>query len=149
MKRRDMLQLTTSVVLWLATGGAHATDPAPRLDERGLVGAVGKKVVRRYKLDDGYGLNFRTDEQPAFALEFRRSRVNVAWMSYRDVGMQALNGENIDLARKAFTYALGDAAAGRIMRAAQAGQRLQFDRDGYKVNVMASAGGQTLVTIFY
>lgn len=148
MKRREIFHAATAAMLWLVAGGARAADPA-RLDERGLVAAVGKKVVRRYKLDDGHGLNFRTDEQPWFKLEFRRSHVNVAWMAYRDAGMEALNAENIDLARKAFTYALGYVAAEKIMRSVQAGERLQFERDGYKVNAMAPAGGQTLVTLSY
>ena len=135
-------------MLWLVAGGARAADPA-RLDERGLVAAVGKKVVRRYKLDDGHGLVFRTDEQPDFKLEFRRARVNVAWMTYPGAAHAAINAENIDLARKAFTYALGYVAAEKIMRSVQAGERLQFERDGYKVNAMAPAGGQTLVTLSY
>ncbi|MDA8455276.1 hypothetical protein M4R22_10935 [Acidovorax sp. GBBC 3334] len=148
MKRREMFHAATAAALWLASCGARAADPA-RLDERGLVAAVGKKVVRRYKLDDGHGLSFRTDEQPDFKLEFRRSRVNVVWMTYRDAGMQTLNVENTSFARKAFTYALGDVAADKIMRAMQAGERLQFERDGYVVNAMAPAGGQTLVTLSY
>ena len=148
MKRREVFHAATAAMLWLAAGGVRAADPA-RLDEPGLVAAVGKKVVRRYKLDDGHGLAFRTDEQPDFKLEFRRSRVNVVWMTYRDSGMQTLNAENIDLARKAFTYALGDVASAKIMRSAQAGERLEFARDGYKVNVMPSSGGSTLVTISY
>lgn len=143
-----MFHAATAAMLWLAAGGARAADPA-RLDERGLVAAVGKKVVRRYKLDDGHGLVFRTDEQPDFNLEFRRSRVNVAWMTYPGAAHAAINAENIDLARKAFTYALGYVAAEKIMRSVQAGERLQFERDGYKVNAMAPAGGQTLVTLSY
>lgn len=148
MKRREMFHAAMASMLWLVIGGARAADPA-RLDERGLVAAVGKKVVRRYKLDDGHGLIFRTDEQPAFKLEFRRSRVNVAWMTYPDAAYQALNAENIELARKAFTYALGYVAAEKIIRSVQAGERLQFERDGYKVNAMAHAGGQALVTLSY
>lgn len=148
MKRRGIFNAATAAMLWLLAGGARATDPA-RLDERGLVAAVGKKVVRRYKLDDGHGLVFRTDEQPDFNLEFRRARVNVAWMTYPGAAHAAINAENIELARKAFTYALGYVAAEKIMRAVQAGERLQFERDGYKVNAMAPAGGQTLVTLSY
>lgn len=148
MKRRGMFHAASAAMLWLVPGGARAADPA-RLDERGLVAAVGKKVVRRYKLDDGHGLVFRTDEQPDFKLEFRRARVNVAWMTYPEAAFQALNAENVELARKAFTYALGYVAAEKIMRAVQAGERLQFDRDGYKVNAMARVGGQTLVTLSY
>lgn len=146
MKRREMLHAATAAMLWVTADGARATDPA-RLDERGLVAAVGKKVVRRYKLDDGHGLNFRTDEQPWFKLEFRHTHVNVVWMTYRDAGMQTLNAENVELARKAFTYALGYVAAEKIMRSVQAGERLQFERDGYKVNARAPAGGQTLVAL--
>lgn len=146
MNRREMFHATTAATLWLAAGGARAADPV-RFDESGLVAAVGKKVVRRYKLDDGRGLSFRTDGQPDFKLEFRRARVNVAWMTYRDAGMQAASAENIEMARQAFTYALGNVAAEKIMRAMQAGERLQFERDGYKVNAMAPAGGQTLVTL--
>lgn len=142
MKRRGFM----GVGFLLAVDSVRATD-AVRLDERGLVAAVGKKVVRRYKLDDGHGLNFRTDAQPDFKLEFRRGRVNVAWMTYPEAGMQALNTENVALARKAFTYALGDVAAEKIVRASQAGEPLRFERDGCKVNVMASSGGQTLVTL--
>lgn len=148
MKRREMFHAATAVMLWLTSGGTRAADPA-RLDERGLVAAIGKKVVRRYKLDDGHGLNFRTEAHPWFKLEFRRTHVNVAWMTYRDAEMQALNAENVELARKAFTCALGYVAAEKIMRAVQAGERLQFERDGYKVNAMAPAGGQTLVTLSY
>ena len=148
MNRREMFHAATAATLWFASGGARAAGPA-RLDERGLVAAVGKKAVRRYRLDDGHGLSFRTDEQPDFKLEFRRTRVNVAWLTYRDAGMQTLNAENIELARKALTYALGEVAAEKIMRAVSAGVRLQFERDGYKVNAMPPAGGQTLVTIYY
>ena len=141
-----MFRAATAAVLWVTAGGARAADSA-RLDERGLVAAVGKKVVRRYKLDDGHGLNFRTDEQPDFKLEFRRSRVNVAWMTYPGAAYEALNAENIELARKALTYALGYVASEKIIGAVQTGERLQFERDGYKVSAMASAGGQTLVTL--
>ena len=70
-------------------------------------------------------------------------------MTYPEAAFQALNAENVELARKAFTYALGYVAAEKIMRAVQAGERLQFDRDGYKVNAMARVGGQTLVTLSY
>lgn len=146
--RRGFFAVPFAATFWLSAGGARAADPA-RFDERGLVAAVGKKVVRRYQLDDGHGLNFRTDAQPWFKLEFRRARVNVAWMTYRDAGMEALNAENIELARKAFTYALGYVAAEKIMRAIQSGERLQFERDGYKVSAMAPSGGQTLVTLSY
>lgn len=143
-----MFHAAMASMLWLAIGGVRAADPA-RLDERGLVASVGKNVVRRYKLDDGHGLNFRTDGQPDFNLEFRRALVNVAWVTYRDADMQALSTENIELARKAFTYAVGYVAAEKIMRAVQAGERLQFERDGYKVNARSPGGGLTLVTISY
>lgn len=147
INRRFVLHALSFMALCLgAVGTTSAADPA-RLDERGLVAAVGKKVVRRYKLDDGHGLVFRTDEQPDFKLEFRRARVNVAWMTYPGASYAELNAENIELARKAFTYALGHAAAEKIMRAVQAGEPLQFERDGYKVNAMAPAGGQTLVNL--
>lgn len=122
-------------------------DGRVRLDEAGLVRAVGKPVVRTYALDDGRGLMFRTDKQPRLSLEFRSGRINLSWAQWRnESGANAINAENVKIARQTLVYALGERVAGEIMRSVEENSPLRLEHQGHSISVMPG-DMQTLVTV--
>lgn len=161
-------RLLACIVLAIAATGcskstpdaARATPPseAPRtvaqLDEAGLIAAVGSPVVYEVQLDDGRGLKFRAkctpqECQPAFTLEFRNGRINVAWEQYTDnAKFDAANSQNVQWADQVLTYALGKEAAAKIKANIAANTPMRGEvLQGHKVNVMPGGGAQVLVTI--
>lgn len=139
---------------------ASATPPseAPRtvaqLDEAGLIAAVGSPAVYEYPLDDGRGLNFRPKCtvqacQPAFSLEFRKGRINVAWEQITDSAkFDAVNAQNVQWADQVLTYALGKEATAKIKASIAAKTPMRGEvLQGHKVNVVPGGGKQVLVTI--
>lgn len=129
-----------------ASGSLHAV----QLDESGLIAAVGSPLVDEYSLDDGRGLNFRAENEPAFKLEFRAGRTNISWTEYSDEPAKfgSLNAENVKWAGQVFTYALGKEATAKIMSGVNGDKPLKFEHLGHEVRLMPSGGGiQALVTI--
>lgn len=120
----------------------------PKLDEEILVKAVGLPLVKRYKLDDGYGLKFRNDNQPPFNLEFRRNRINVAWDNFYDDPLKhgAINKENVLVAQRVLDEALGVEVGKDVIDYYKDLQPVSIETLMHQIHVSPSRGF-TLITI--
>jgi len=127
----------------------QATRSAAQLDEEGLVAAVGSPSLDKYNLDDGYGFAFRADGNPAFKLEFRQNRVNVAWEAFptSDGSFDSVNAENAHWGQQVLNYAIGDALAKDVFAAINTQQSTKFNAYGHEVRVMPGSM-QNLVTLY-
>lgn len=118
-----------------------------RVDEAGLIAAVGAPVVSETKLDDGRSLHFRASGTgPAFKLEFRQSpqRVNLAWEQYSDSpAAHELNKQNSAWAVQVLNYATGSESTSKVVGA---DKPFSFTQAAHKINVIPG-DIQTLVTI--
>lgn len=121
----------------------------PELNESKILKSVGIPVVKKYKLDDGYGLAFRKSDQPDFAIEFRENRVNVSWWQFKDEPkkFKKINEENEQLAQNVLTVALGSDLTNRIMEYTKQQQPVIFNSVQGPINVSVSESS-ALVTIY-
>lgn len=120
-----------------------------RLDESGLISAVGSPVICKYQLDDGHGLNFRASNLgPDFNLEFRRGRMNVSWASHHEPPeFGAMNEQNRQWVQNVLTHAFGKTGAHQIIERIRNGDARPIDVLGRKVHVMPGKD-RNLVTIY-
>lgn len=120
----------------------------PKIDEEHLVKVVGLTPIKRYALEDGYGLKFRAENQPSFSLEFRDHRVNISWDNYYDdpVKHGDMNKANRDLAQHVLSAALGANVGKDVFAYYQDLQPVSIQTLMHKINVSPSRGF-TLITI--
>lgn len=119
----------------------------PDLDQKEMIKAIGLRLVRTYALDDGKGFKFRPDSAPAVSLEFRDTRVNVAWSEYRDnpAKFGKLNEENAQAARRALTFALGAPLAGKIIEYTRNNQPASIRTQYGKITVAPGMDGSLIL----
>jgi hypothetical protein len=120
----------------------------PKLDEETLVKAVGLPLVKRYTLDDGYGLKFRNEGQPTFILEFRTKRINVGWDNFYDDPIKhgSINKENVVIAQRVLDAALGIEVSKDAINFYRDLQPVSIETLMHEVYVSPSRG-YTLITI--
>lgn len=144
-----LLVVIATGLVTACSGGNGDAQTSVRLDETGLVAAIGRPPAYEYSLDDGRGLNFRgKGEGPDFTLEIRTGRVNVAWAQYlSEPGkFDAMNAQNRVWAEQVLTYSLGSGAVKRVLESVGKREPLTFTHQGYRVSV-SPGSGQTLVAI--
>jgi len=136
---------------------AQEASVAARLDQAGLIAAVGSPVVREYSLDDGKGFSFLSDKcgksvcGPDFSLEFRKGRVNVHWESFKDDSGQqfaTMNAENLQWAARVLTYALGEDASNQLLESAKNGQPVRDGKFSGKRVSLSTTPSSALVQIY-
>lgn len=120
----------------------------PKLDEETLLKVVGLPLIKRYTLDDGYGLKFRNDNQPPFNIEFRKKRINIAWNNFYDDPIKhgTINKENVVIAQRVLDAALGVEVSKDVFNFYRDLQPVSIETLMHEIYVSPSRG-YTLITI--
>ncbi len=134
-----------------ATQESSTAAPQPvhvRIDSDGIIAAIGVAQKYKYDLDDGYGINFRSETDPPVKVEFREGRVNFAWSEFSDQPEQfaAINAENRTLIAKGLTYALGKQLSDTIIANIAKGTAESHDLSGFNVQTFPGST-QNMITI--
>lgn len=121
-----------------------------RVDERGMLAALGVEPESTYNADGVKGLQFYNNNMPAFVLQFGAGRTKVAWLRPQDESVQpgAEASVNDAWAQRVLRYALGATGSAQVLESVAQRQQAVQEIYGHTVEVNAR-GYLAVVTIFH